>query len=253
MTSRSSRRVKVGPAQRGMPLAPQGRDRMGHTNAITPGCGRFCEYGLMRLFENSANQYPVEQVTCFYQRAVGTLMGDERWLQSQGVNVYQMSMAHGGPGFWVQRTTWGGTCVRVGPIIGPPPYYGNPSVLMDVYTLDGRLKKSAAPLPAAGTYKTWRQIDPPHWASGEELRPLDDPQLDWALSQFENKRHTGDTRGSMRDTPTVTDQTFLAVPYPRKDEAKRLGARWSPEDRKWWLPANDAQALARARALGFLD
>ncbi|HSG40293.1 MAG TPA: DUF5710 domain-containing protein [Thermoanaerobaculia bacterium] len=29
---------------------------------------------------------------------------------------------------------------------------------------------------------------------------------------------------------------FLDVPYHEKDEAKRLGARWSPEVRKWYIP-----------------
>jgi|SRR5947209_7401193 len=29
---------------------------------------------------------------------------------------------------------------------------------------------------------------------------------------------------------------FLDVPYHEKDEAKRLGARWDPEVRKWYIP-----------------
>jgi hypothetical protein len=71
----------------------------------------------------------------------------------------------------------------------PGPYFGNPSVLMDVYSLEGQLKEEAAALPVAGTYKTWRKIDPPDWAKSVDLRPLDDPKLDEALLRLNRKRH----------------------------------------------------------------
>lgn len=32
------------------------------------------------------------------------------------------------------------------------------------------------------------------------------------------------------------EMVFLDVPYHEKDEAKRLGARWDPEVRKWYIP-----------------
>jgi hypothetical protein len=62
-------------------------------------------------------------------------------------NVLQMYVAHGGPGFWVRRTTWGAICarvIRVGALTAPAPYFGNPSVLMDAYTLDGELREGLA-------------------------------------------------------------------------------------------------------------
>lgn len=31
-------------------------------------------------------------------------------------------------------------------------------------------------------------------------------------------------------------QVFLNVPYAEKDEAKRLGARWDPARKKWYVP-----------------
>jgi hypothetical protein len=31
-------------------------------------------------------------------------------------------------------------------------------------------------------------------------------------------------------------QAFLNVPYAEKDEAKRLGARWDPARKKWYVP-----------------
>ena len=113
-------------------------------------------------------------------------MRDDSWQTNQGQNIFEMYVSDGGPGFWVRRTTWGNTCariVRVGEMTKPGPYFGNPSVLMDVYTLEGQ--EEAAALPVAGTYKTWRKIDPPDWAQSADLRPLDDPRLDAALMRLD--------------------------------------------------------------------
>lgn len=36
----------------------------------------------------------------------------------------------------------------------------------------------------------------------------------------------------------MTDsKTYLNVPYAEKDEAKALGARWDPVNKKWYVPA----------------
>lgn len=84
-------------------------------------------------------------------------------------NIFEMYVANGSqPGFWLRRTTWANSCARVtsvGPLTGPAPYYGNPKVRADVFDLaSGKLREANAHLPAAGTYKTWRKIDPPDWA-----------------------------------------------------------------------------------------
>lgn len=84
------------------------------------------------------------------------------------LNVFQMYVANGGKvGLWLRRTTWGNTCAQVtsvGEFKGPPPYYGNPVVLADIYDLTtGELKQEGARIPVPGTFKTWRQIDPPTW------------------------------------------------------------------------------------------
>lgn len=84
-------------------------------------------------------------------------------------NIFEMYVANGKqPGFWLRRSTWGNTCARVvsvGELKGAPPYFGNPVVLADIFDLrTGNLKERSACLPAAGTYKTWRQIDVPAWA-----------------------------------------------------------------------------------------
>ncbi|GGZ39029.1 hypothetical protein [Asticcacaulis endophyticus] len=85
------------------------------------------------------------------------------------LNVFQMYVANGEqPGFWLKRTTWDNTVAQVtsvGPFTAAAPYYGNPEVCADIYELSsGALKELGAKIPVPGTYKTWRQIDPPRWA-----------------------------------------------------------------------------------------
>ena len=107
-------------------------------------------------------------------------------------NVYEMFVALGGPGFWIRRTTWGATCARIvgiGPMTKPGPYFGNPSVLMDVYSLAGELKEGLSQVRVPGTYKTWRRIPAPSWAEHCGLRPLDDPAISAALQALDRKRH----------------------------------------------------------------
>ncbi|WBS05346.1 DUF5710 domain-containing protein [Pseudoduganella sp. SL102] len=41
-------------------------------------------------------------------------------------------------------------------------------------------------------------------------------------------------------------QVFLNVPFAEKDEAKRLGARWDPTRKKWYVPNGvDAEQFSR--------
>ena len=119
----------------------------------------------------------------------------------------------------------------------PGPYFGGPSVLMDVYSLGGELGRSgmaqhrrdiqdvAADRPAA----VGQQV---------ELRPLDDPTLDPILAKLDRKRHRG----------TTPERVWLKVPYERKDEAKALGARWAPAEKLCSLPAGRRQRWPRREA-----
>jgi hypothetical protein len=178
----------------------------------------------------------------------------DNWQQSSGKNVFEMYISNGGPGFWIRRTTWGATCariIRVGKMTKPAPYFGNPSVLMDVYTLEGTLKQGLAQAPVPGTYKTWRKIPPPSWAERAELRPLDDAAIDNALQALDRKRHKV-THGSQSPLEDV-QRIPLSVPFSQREQAKRIGAKWSPAEKVWWLPARDTRALSQARALGFLS
>jgi hypothetical protein len=118
-------------------------------------------------------------------------MGGGEWRDSSDQNVYEMFVAHGGPGFWIRRTTWGATCARivgVGPMTKPGPYFGNPPVLMDVYSLAGELKEGLSQVRVPGTYKTWRRIPAPPWAEPFDLRPLDDPAISAALQALDRRR-----------------------------------------------------------------
>lgn len=177
-------------------------------------------------------------------------MGGGDWRDSSDQNIFEMCVANGGPGFWIRRTTWGATCARVvgvGAMTKPGPYFGNPSVLMDVYSLAGELRENLAQVSVPGIYKTWRRIPAPSWAGHVDLRSLDDPAISATLQSLDRKRHK-----APREEQKVEGRVLLSVPFSRKEEAKKLGARWSPAERLWWIPASNKQALAQARTLGFL-
>lgn len=169
-------------------------------------------------------------------------------------NVFEMFVTNGGPGFWVRRTTWRSSCariIRVGPMTKPGPYFGNPSVLMDVFSLKGDLQEGLAKMPVPGTYKTWRLIAPPSWASSVNLRPLDDPGINAAFEALDRRR--GRKTSDAESVGSEEGRVYLSVPFSHKEEAKRIGARWSPTEKAWWLPAGDATAITAARNLGFLS
>lgn len=160
-------------------------------------------------------------------------------------NLFQMFAAHGGPGFWVRRTTWDATCARVvgvAALTGPAPYFGNPPVIADIYSLDGRLKESLARLPVPGTYKTWRSIDPPSWAGSNRLRSLDDPAITQALAKHDRRR---------KAPAAVPERIDLSVPFSRKEQAKAIGAKWDSAQRTWWTPIHEIM-MRKAIELGFL-
>jgi Domain of unknown function (DUF5710) len=66
------------------------------------------------------------------------------------------------------------------------------------------------------------------------------------------KAITGQTLGRFvdhffgRSDAPVSPAVELAVPFAEKDEAKRLGAKWHPERKVWFVPAGqDATPFAR--------
>lgn len=142
------------------------------------------------------------------------------------MNIYGMYFANGKKvGFWIQRDSWGSTCAKVlavGPIKGPPPYYGDPTVIADLYDLPtGTIKDKNVEISCPGNY-TYRQIPPPKW-SGEDQ---EDPR-----------------KGKI----------LLNVPYEKKEQAKLFGAKWSAPLKSWWIPEGDDSAIEAARENGFLS
>ncbi|RGE40935.1 hypothetical protein DZC30_19495 [Comamonas testosteroni] len=84
------------------------------------------------------------------------------------VNVFQMWFDRQADEVWFTRTTWNGLCARitnVGESNGPAPYYGNPKVFADLYYSNGNIKERGIEISAAGTFKTYRQIQPPFGTS----------------------------------------------------------------------------------------
>lgn len=163
------------------------------------------------------------------------------------LNVYQMAERHGGADFWVTRTTWGNTVahiVGIAPATAPAPYFGSPPVVMDVYSANGVIKDELTRLSTAGTYKTWRKIVAPEWAATAQLRSLDDPAVAAALAKFDRRKG--------RETTDNKSKLFLKVTYERKDDAKAIGAKWDPANKKWWINMGDEAALAKAGKLGFI-
>lgn len=161
-------------------------------------------------------------------------------------NVFQMCASHGGPGFWVRRTTWEATCARVvgvAAFAGPPPYYGSPPVIVDVYSLDGKLKDPLARLSVPGTYKTWRRMDPPEWAGSVQLRRLEDPAIAEALAKHDRRSKV---------PAAGPERIDLSVPFSRKEQAKAIGAKWDAAQRTWWIPS-DERIMRKAIELGFLS
>ncbi|ELQ8317899.1 hypothetical protein R2571_006806 [Pseudomonas aeruginosa] len=143
------------------------------------------------------------------------------------MNIYEMYVEHGRrPGFWVRRTTWGTTIakvIEVGELHGPGPYFGNPTVVATVYDFEsGEVKDERFVIGSAGTFKTWRWVQPPEW-SGE--KPFD-PQA---------------------------GRVLLHVPFEENRKASRLGAKWSELLGAWWVAEDNAKALAKAGELGYLN
>ncbi len=143
------------------------------------------------------------------------------------MNIYEMYVEHWKrPGFWIRRTTWGNTIAKikhVGELSGRSPYYGNPAVVAVVYDLStGDVKDENFLIDTAGTYKTWRWVQPPSWSSDTPFDPK-------------------------------SARVILNVPFSDNRLASRIGARWSDLLGAWWIAETDEKALSKARNLGFME
>lgn len=129
------------------------------------------------------------------------------------------------PGFWVRRTTWGNTIAKitaVGELSGKPPYYGNPEVIATVYDIHtGEIQDDYLVIDTAGTYKTWRWVQPPQWSGERSFDPKD-------------------------------GRVLLSIPFGENKQASSMGARWSELLQAWWIPEGDEKLLVKATKRGYL-
>lgn len=143
------------------------------------------------------------------------------------MNIYQMYCNHWQqPGFWVARTPWVGTVAkikRVGKLLGKPPYFGNPKVTATVYhRRTGEVLDDNFEISSAGTFKTWRLIDPPSWSTDKPFDP-------------------------------AAGRVVLNVPFNENKVAKKIGAKWNDMLDAWSIADTDTKALAKAKELGFME
>lgn len=179
------------------------------------------------------------------------------------------------PGFWVRRTTWGNTIAKVehvGDLKGRAPYYGNPEVRASLFDLHTGEKKDSITIDTAGTYKTWRWVDPPPWSDDHPFDPEADrikifipfgdnkkassmgarwsDMLDsWWIPEGDNKLLT---KAEKRGHLTPGTRLLFTVPFEQKDIAQGHGAKWHSNEKAWSLSQNDTRLIQEFERLGFV-
>ena len=73
---------------------------------------------------------------------------------------------------------------------------------------------------------------------------LNDKDLQRQIAEHEREQQT--TQAGPVDPSSQSNKIWIAVPYPQKDEAKVLGARWDRQEQSWYVPAGvDPAPFAR--------
>ncbi len=68
---------------------------------------------------------------------------------------------------------------------------------------------------------------------------LNDKDLQRQIAEHERERQTTQAgQVDQIDPPSQSSKTWIDVPYPHKDEAKALGARWDRQEQSWYVPAS---------------
>ena len=98
---------------------------------------------------------------------------------------------------------------------------------------------------AQGLGARWDRMERAWWLPVERETAIDEAK---ALGFLPEPAH-GQLKGGVAALP---ERVQLNVPYEQRDAAKRLGARWDPAERVWWLSAEHETAINKAKALGFL-
>jgi hypothetical protein len=73
---------------------------------------------------------------------------------------------------------------------------------------------------------------------------LNDKDLQRQIAEHEREQQT--TQAGQVDQASQSSKIWIDVPYPQKDEAKALGARWDRQEQSWYVPAGvDPAPFAR--------
>ncbi|MBL8366991.1 MAG: DUF1738 domain-containing protein [Candidatus Accumulibacter sp.] len=76
---------------------------------------------------------------------------------------------------------------------------------------------------------------------------LNDKDLQRQIAEHEREQQTAQAGQSGQvDPSSQSSKIWIDVPYPQKDEAKALGARWDRQEQSWYIPAGvDSAPFAR--------
>ncbi|CAK0836482.1 unnamed protein product [Prorocentrum cordatum] len=122
--------------------------------------------------------------------------------------------------------------------------------------MPGAVHYAVAGGPRPGVYGSWAEASlHATGQSGARCKKFTDPRLaeEFALQGPPGARAAArpllQRSHSAPDTlavPTPAGRTYLEVPFPEKDEAKALGAKWDPDQQKWFAePGAGAAGVAR--------
>jgi hypothetical protein len=67
-----------------------------------------------------------------------------------------------------------------------------------------------------------------------EKRASYEKGLNGVMYYYDPSKKTHHKRFKKPKKPAIQSARFLNVPYSEKDQAKKLGARWNPEKKKWY-------------------
>mgnify|MGYP000203386115 CR=1 FL=1 len=179
------------------------------------------------------------------------------------MNIYEMYILNGDVDFWVVRHTWGKCIARivyVGGLKTPAPYYGNPEVLMDLYSAEtGEIIKQDERMSCPGTSQyTWITLE--GWTPSEPLRAIPssppDPAFRKRMEVAEKRAERDKARKQkIREANEAKPRLYFASnPRFMAEKHARYGkgfyVRWDRDRQLWWCLQEDASTQEALQELG---
>lgn len=173
-------------------------------------------------------------------------------------NLYSFIVKNGEPGFWARNTRDNDFAYILGmaKIKGPPPYYGSPPIIADVYCRMGTLCEELVHLERAGVFGEWKYRQRPNPDDVTFMRTLDAPEIFGKIYDLGYQPHDFTKMAAKKllaEAPKLFRRLSLNVPFDRKEEAKVFGAQWAPDNKKWWIKSTNKEGIQEALNLGFLE